>query len=44
MSAFVVFRPADIAPGTNLRGAPVDVIAVRGGEIVRLAVRQPQAG
>jgi hypothetical protein len=40
MSAFVVYTPADIVPGASLQGEAVDVIAVRGGEIVRLAVRQ----
>lgn len=42
MSAFVVFTPADIEPNTSLRGAPVDVITVRGGDIVRLSLRKPQ--
>lgn len=43
MSSFVVFAPADIEAGQSLRGAAVDVIAVRGGEVVRLELRDNRA-
>jgi len=40
-ASFVVWKPADTESGTSMRGTAVDVIPVRGGELVQIYVDRP---